>query len=113
MNNDNLNDEEYRCSECNAIVKLEDKLCTICGADLGEIVEENKGDVVLLKIFQNDFEAQTAKAQLDEAGIICVLSGDNEGGMAPNLSLTRGIRILVNESDLSRAVEVLKAMEMY
>jgi hypothetical protein len=68
---------------------------------------------VLLKIFQNDFEAQTAKAQLEQEGIICLLSGDNEGGMAPNLSLTRGIRILVNENNLERAIEVLKAMEMY
>jgi hypothetical protein len=110
---DNLNEEEYRCSECNAIVKLEDSVCPICGADLGVIVEEDTGDVVVLKIFQNDFEAQAAKAQLEEAGIVCVLSGDNEGGMAPHLSLTKGIRILVNESELEKAIEVLKAMDMY
>jgi len=113
MNTENQETEEYRCSECNAIVKLEDSVCQVCGANLGEIVEEEMGDVVLLKIFPNDFEAQVAKAQLDEEGIVCILSGDNEGGMAPNLSLTRGIRILVNESDLDRAIEILKAMEMY
>ena len=106
-------EEEYRCSECNAIVKLEDKVCPVCGTNLGEIVEEEMGDVVLLKIFQNDFEAQSAKAQLDEAGITCILSGDNEGGMFPNLDMSRGIRILVNENDLVRAIEVLKAMGMY
>ena len=113
MNTENQETEEYRCSECNAIVKLEDKVCQVCGADLGEIVEEEMGDVVLLKKFPNDFEAQSAKAQLDAAGIICVLSGDNEGGRAPALSLTGGIRILVNERDLERAVEILKAMEMF
>jgi len=113
MNTENQEDEEYRCSECNAVVKLEDTECPVCGAYLGDTVEEDKGDIVLLKIFQNDFEAQTAKAQLEEEGIICLLSGDNEGGMAPNLSLTRGIRILVNENNLERAIEVLKAMEMY
>lgn len=110
MNEEN---EEYRCSECNAIVKLEDIVCPICGANLGETVQEDIGEVVLLKTFQNDFEAQAAKAQLEEAGIVCVLSGDNEGGMAPALSLTRGIRVLVIEIDLERAIEVLKAMEMY
>jgi hypothetical protein len=113
MSTENPEDEVYRCSECNAIVKLEDTECPVCGAYLGETVEEDKGDIVLLKIFQNDFEAQTAKAQLEQEGIICLLSGDNEGGMAPNLSLTRGIRILVNENNLERAIEVLKAMEMY
>jgi hypothetical protein len=113
MSAENQEDEEYRCSECNAIVKLEDNECPVCGAYLGDSVEEDKGDIVLLKIFQNDFEAHTAKAQLEEEGIICLISGDNEGGMAPNLSLTRGIRILVNESNLERAIEVLKAMEMY
>ena len=113
MNTENTEAEEYRCSECNAIVKLEDTVCPICGANLGEIVEENTGDIVLLKVFQNDFDAQVAKAQLDEAGIVCLISGDNEGGMAPNLSLTRGIRLLVNEYDLKNAIEILKAMEMY
>jgi hypothetical protein len=113
MDTENQETEEYRCSECNAIVKLEDTACKVCGANLGEVVEENIGEIVLLKIFPNDFEAQSAKLQLDEAGIVCILSGDNEGGMAPQLSLTRGIRILVNENDLKRAVELLKAMEMY
>lgn len=113
MINDSLDNEEFRCSECNAIVSEYDNVCPSCGVILSEIVEEEMGDVVILKVFQKDFEAQTAKAQLNEAGIICVLSGDNEGGMAPNLSLTRGIRILVNENDLERSIEVLKAMEMY
>lgn len=110
MTSDN---EEYRCSECNAIVKLEDTVCPVCGINLGDIVDDETGNVVLLKIFQSDFDAQSAKAQLDEAGIVCVLSGDNEGGMAPNLSLTRGIRMLVNENDFEEAVEILKAMGMY
>lgn len=113
MNTDNQETEEYRCSECNAIVKLEDTVCPLCGINLGDVIDEDAGDIVLLKIFPNDFEAQTAKAQLEEEGIVCLMSGDNEGGMAPHLSLTGGIRILVNEKDLERAVEVLKAMEMY
>jgi len=113
MSTEYQDDDVYRCSECNAIVKLEDNECPVCGANLGEIIEDGSDEVIILKIFQNDFEAQAAKAQLDEAGIVCILSGDNEGGMAPNLSFTKGIRILVNESDLERAIEVLKAMEMY
>lgn len=113
MSTNNQETEEYRCSECNAIVRLEDTICPVCGINLGEIVEEDTGEIVLLKIFQTDFEAQTAKAQLEEEGIICLMSGDNEGGMAPHLSLTGGIKILVNEKDLERSVEVLKAMEMY
>ncbi|MCX6157607.1 MAG: DUF2007 domain-containing protein [Ignavibacteriota bacterium] len=113
METENNEAEEFRCSECNAIVRLEDSFCPVCGADLGEIREDDIGEVVLLKIFQNDFEAQSAKAQLDESGIVCVLSGDNEGGMAPHLSLTKGIRMLVNENDVERAIEILKAMEMF
>ncbi len=113
MDTENNKTEEFRCSECKAIVKEDDRICSSCGANLEEINNEDIGDIVLLKIFPNDFEAQTAKAQLNEAGINCLVSGDNEGGMAPNLSLTSGIRILVNEIDLEKAIEVLKAMEMY
>lgn len=113
MNKDNNESEEFRCSECNALVNEEDKICPACGVNLEELITDNEGGIVLLKIFQNDFDAQAAKAQLNEAGIECMVSGDNEGGMAPNLSLTSGIRILVNESDLKNAIEILKAMEMY
>lgn len=113
MDKDLNESEDFVCSECNASVSEDDKICPSCGVSLTELINENSENIILLKIFPNDFEAQIAKAQLNEAGIECLISGDNEGGMAPNLSLTSGIRILVKESDLENAIEILKAMEMY
>ena len=50
MDTENNEAEEYRCSECNAIVKLEDSVCPVCGINLGDVVEEDIGDIVLLSL---------------------------------------------------------------
>jgi len=113
MGNTENTEEEYYCPECDAKVNEEDKICPECGANLFELEEYEEGNIVLLKIFPNEFGAQTAKIQLDAAGINSIISSDNEGGMAPNLSLTSGIRLLVNENDFDESVEILKAMDMY
>ncbi|MFA5011129.1 MAG: DUF2007 domain-containing protein [Ignavibacteria bacterium] len=100
------------CSECGAEVSIDDLICPFCKADLTEILE-TFGEVELVKSYQSDFEAQTAKAQLDEAGIKCFLSSDNEGGMIPALSLSIGIKLMVNKDDVDKAKEILKAMNMF
>ena len=107
-----FNGQKCTCSECGAEVSKDEIVCPYCKADLTEVLE-TYGEVALLKTFPSDFEAQTAKLQLDEAGIKSFISTDNEGGMMPSLSLSIGVKVMVNKDDLEKAVEVLKAMNMY
>lgn len=100
------------CSECGAEVSFNDISCPFCKADLTEVLE-TYGEVALVKAYQSDFEAQAAKAQLDEAGIKCFVSSDNEGGMMPSLSLSIGVKLMVNKDDLDKAIEILRVMNMF
>ncbi len=100
------------CSECGAEVSTEDFVCPFCKSDLTEVLE-TYGEVVLVKEYPNEFEAQSAKVQLDSEGIKCFISSDNEGGMMPSLSLAIGVKLMVNKNDYDNAVEILKSMNMY
>jgi hypothetical protein len=115
-----LDSEQYYCTECKRIVKPEDKVCPYCGADLSETVEveekvydDEKMNEVVVKVFMNDIEAQLAKEQLESENINCFIKSDNYGGMMPALNLSEGVRLIVNEYNYERAVEVLKAMDMF
>lgn len=119
MEEENLNTEEYYCTECKRIVKEEDKICPYCGADLSETVEaeaksydDEKMNEVVVKVFTNDLDAQLAKEVLEAEGINCFVQSDNYG-MMPSLNLAEGAKLIVNEYNYERAVEVLKAMEMF
>jgi hypothetical protein len=120
MEEENLNTDEYFCTECKRIVKEEDKVCPFCGADLSETVEaeekvydDEKMEEVVVKVFMNYIDAQLAKEVLDAEGINCFVQSDNYGGMMPALNLSEGVKLIVNEYNYERAVEILKAMEMF
>jgi|WetSurMetagenome_2_1015567.scaffolds.fasta_scaffold167476_2 hypothetical protein len=120
MEEENKNPEEYFCTECGVVVNKEDKVCPKCGADLSELVdltekedETEKIDEVIVKVFMNEVEAQLAKEQLESEGIKCFIMSDNYGGMMPSLNLTGGVKLIVNEYNYEKAVEVLKAMDMF
>ena len=99
---------EYHCTDCGTEVKFEDKICPKCGADLREIIDEDEGmNIVTLKTFMNEFEALMAKEKLLLYDIECFVSGDNVGGTRPQLTLTRGVRLMVNEKDLEKAAGIL------
>ena len=120
MDEENNNTEQFYCTECKRIVKEEDKVCPFCGADLSETVEveetvydDERMNEVVVKIFMNEIEALLAKEQLESEGINCFIISDNTGGMTPALVLSEGVKLIVNEYNYERAVEVLKAMEMF
>jgi hypothetical protein len=120
MADENEKPEVYFCTECGVAVNMEDTTCPKCGADLTEIVdltgnedETEKIDEVILKVFMNEIDAQLAKEQLQSEGIKCFIMSDNYGGMMPSLNLTGGVKLIVNEYNLERATEILKAMDMY
>ncbi|MFA5404045.1 MAG: DUF2007 domain-containing protein [Ignavibacteria bacterium] len=120
MSEENLNIEQFHCTECMRIVKEDDKICPYCGADLSDIVEveektddSDKIEEVVVKIFMNEVEAIIAKEQLESEGIKCYIQSDNYGGMLPALNLSEGVKLIVNEYNYEKAVEVLKAMDMF
>jgi hypothetical protein len=65
------------------------------------------GDVVTVRTFISEAEAEIAKAALEAFGIQCMLSRDDCGGQRPHLLMGAGIRLLVRSDDVERADEVL------
>ncbi len=121
MEEEDLSEEQYYCTGCKRTVKKEDKICPYCGADLSELVEEEeqvfddeKADEVVVKVFMNEIDAQLAKETLESEGIECfIVSSDGSFGMFPSMQLAYEAKLIVNGYDYERAVEVLKAMEMF
>jgi hypothetical protein len=68
--------------------------------------DKDKPSVVTLRTFGNQFDADLAKSALTAAGIYCVLSHDDCGGMDPFLTMF-GIKLVVRAEDAARAKEIL------
>jgi hypothetical protein len=68
---------------------------------------ETEPEFVTIRTFGDEFEAMVAKSALEAAGIECVISADDCGGLRPALSLTQGIRLVVKVRDAVRANEIL------
>jgi len=120
MAEENEKPEVYFCTECGKEVNKTDKICPKCGADLSEMVDLSKEeddsekiDEVIVKVFINEVDAQLAKEQLLSEGIKCFIISDGSFGMLPTMQSTSAVKLIVNEYNLERAIEVLKAMDMY
>lgn len=56
-------------------------------------------------------EAALIEGFLKESGIECIKSGDDAGGLRPELTFTRGVRILCLGSDEKRARQLLEELQ--
>ena len=63
--------------------------------------------LVTIQTFLNEFDANLAKSALQDAGIACMISHDDCGGMRPHLDMTQGIKLIVRAEDVGEATEVL------
>ena len=68
---------------------------------------------VIVKEYDKRFLAQQAAGLLEEAGIPSSVQSDDVGGALPQLGLSGGYRVLVEEKDLSRSEEVLEVLGDY
>jgi len=68
---------------------------------------DTESEFVTIRTFGDEFEAMVAKSALEAAGIECVISADDCGGLRPALSFTQGIRLVVKVRDAARADEIL------
>ncbi len=65
------------------------------------------GDLVVVRVYPNRFEADVARSALEAADIESLVRSDDYGGVQPGLWLARGVELLVREEDAPRAEEVL------
>jgi hypothetical protein len=70
-------------------------------------------NIVAIRTFINEFEAERAKGILEAEGIECCVSSDDIGGMGPPQQLIEGIKLLVLEEDVKRAKEILDAYDSF
>jgi type III secretory pathway lipoprotein EscJ len=65
---------------------------------------------VLLGTYNSVAEANLIKAKLKSAGIEAIVEADTAGSTWPAFESIRGVRVLVRDSDLGEALEVLERM---
>jgi hypothetical protein len=64
-------------------------------------------ELVVLRTFLNDIDAQLAKTALEAAEIESMIRADDAGGMRPHLWVGSGVELVVRAEDAERANEVL------
>lgn len=68
-------------------------------------------EIVVLRVFDNEVEAQMTQQMLRDAGVATFIFKDDGGGMEPHLQRTNGVRLLLNSDDAVRAQDILQALE--
>ena len=64
-------------------------------------------ELIVLKIFNNEIDAEIAQQIIQEAGLRGFVFKDDGGGMEPHLQRTIGVRLVVNRADAERAHQIL------
>lgn len=67
-------------------------------------------EVVVLKTFNNEVDAEMAQQMLRDAGVKSFVSKDDGGGMEPQLQGTVGVRLMVNRADAESAQQILSSV---
>jgi hypothetical protein len=68
---------------------------------------DTEADLVTIRIFASEFEANLARSRLQAAGIGSMIRRDDCGGMNSALSMTQGIKLVVRSDDAKRAAAAL------
>ena len=72
----------------------------------------DRSQLVTLRTFPNEIEADIARQHLESAGITAFVRKDDYGGFQPALQLVRGVLLQVLEKDAVEAEEVLASLEI-
>jgi hypothetical protein len=64
-------------------------------------------DLIVLRTFLNDIDAQLARTALEAADIDSMIRADDAGGMRPHLWVGSGVELVVRAEDVERANEIL------
>ena len=63
-------------------------------------------DLVVVRTYLNNFDAEVAKSALEAANIDAMIKADDCGGVRPGLWMS-GVELIVRAEDAARANEVL------
>ncbi len=69
-------------------------------------------DMVVVKTFSYQHEAELAKSVLEGSGIEATTNSDDCGALDPALGLVRGVKVLVPADQIERAEDVLGALSV-
>jgi hypothetical protein len=69
--------------------------------------DDNKPELITIRTFSTEFEALVAKSALEAAGVDCMLSRDDCGGLRPSLTMAQGIKLVIRSKDAAWAHKVL------
>jgi hypothetical protein len=72
----------------------------------------NKNQLIIVRTFSNELDAQIALEHLKSHHIDAFIKKDDSGGMRPHLQLSQGVDIIVSEKDAKKAEEILVAMKV-
>jgi hypothetical protein len=65
----------------------------------------------VLKTFRSRIEAEVAKSYLESMGIESSIKSDDADQLYPSLGVVKGIKLLVKDVDLKRALDLLEEKE--
>jgi hypothetical protein len=69
-------------------------------------VEEKQ---VVVGEYENEIDAEIAKGHLEASGIPTSITKDDGGGMLPSLQNTKGVQLVVAETQREKAKKILQA----
>ena len=67
-------------------------------------------DLTSIGTYSSVTEANLIRAKLETFGIDAVVQGDVASGSIPTIEALEGVKVLVRESDLAEAYEILERM---
>jgi len=65
-------------------------------------------EMIVIKVFGSETEAEIAKGRLESEGIAAMITKDDVGGMYPSLQQTGGVKLLVRKEDADRARTIVE-----
>jgi hypothetical protein len=65
----------------------------------------------VVKTFRSRIEAEVAKSYLESMGIESSIKSDDADQLYPSLGVVRGVKLLVKDEDLKRALALIEEKE--
>jgi len=62
---------------------------------------------VMIAEYYSEIEAEMARSRLESVGIQSWILKDDAGGMQPQLQMSQGVRLFVNQGDVDEALGIL------
>lgn len=68
-------------------------------------------DLILLKSYPTEFEAELVRTKLEREGIVAMVQAEDLSNVLPSLDYSNGVNVYVNPADLTRASEIVNTTE--